>query len=256
MTNEPQNRDGIRDWIDYEGHTPQPYEGAQNLGRIGAIFANLLATEYRCAICNVEWPCVEAVRRERDYAETEATRRGDVLRSRGIPVEPGNFAHSDSATPLGRAIQSCHAEILRRRCERAMVIASQQVNLYSWHPNCNHQCSGRNHVEVLLVKCDSDTRAHQAQLITQVIRDAYGAIYQHHELMLPHEQQRAKREYASRMFNTSITSDGKVTEDHSPADYMLAYTVRFVSGAPLDTLRDFIADQASIEVARDAGDKR
>lgn len=255
MTNEPQNRDGLRDWIDYEGHVPQPYEGRHNLGRVGQFFANLLATEYRCPICDTVWPCVAAVARERDYAEAEATRRGDLLRAAGIPVDDAKPFHSDADTTLGRAIMACRDQILRRRCERAAQIATQQVNLYSWHPTCSQHCTGRNHVEVLLIATDCDERATQSQLIGSVLDSAYGVSYQSHEPLPPHQQGEAKREYQSRMFNARLSATDLV-EDKTGAEGMTAYAVRFLSGAPLDTIRAFIADQHAVEASRDAGDKR
>lgn len=245
-------QDGIRAWIDYGGHEPQAYYGmeAEGWGRVSAFLTNCITPEYRCAICAQPWPCSIALRRERDGAEAEGTRRGDMLRALGIDVTRGaKPSHPDIATPKGRAFLACRDEILRRRAEAAARIATQQVNLVAWHPTCNHQCSARNHAEFLLINSECDERAYQAWLIADTIRIAYGVEYQSHEPIAAHQQADARREYEARAFASVVDSAG-VKPDTEGGAGTTAYVVRFLSGAPLDTLRAFVAEREAIEAGR------
>lgn len=150
-----------------------------------------------------------------------------------------------------RAEEPSRDEILRRRAEAAARIATQQVNLVTWHPACNHQCSGRNHAETILIKAECDERAYQAWLIGDTIRMAYGVEYQSHERLSAHQQGDALSEYEARLFNSVVSATG-VAPDTEGGRGMAAFVVRFISTAPLDTLREFITQQE----AREAGSAR
>lgn len=254
--NELAKPDGIRDWIDYDGHVPTLVGETTVLSATAAISGS----DMLCQACGEGWPCRTALRKERNYAEDLATRRGRQMASAGVVPDNGDdgSAHPDRAkTTRGRALAAMYDEAvisgLQSVRERALLL----TNVLAWHAECGPTCLGVHHDEILCMAPGAMTKDQEAQRFAQLLAEQYGAMYCNHESLPPSEQDAAIAAYVGHQFmamaggpkgDTFLQGDeARAEADKWP---IVAYRVGFHTTLPIHTMRARLAHLEGIEIAR------
>lgn len=250
---EEPTRDGIRSWVDYQGHVPRTLQMttpemqgggglADFLRGLGVALSEAAQDVTICAICDVDWPCKHALRAERDSSEDAVRDRGDRLRAAGLAVDDGPQPfHPDKQTPRGRAVMALQQHILRQTYQDAAQEVSQITNLIVWHPTCNDGCHGHHHNEHLLVEqpcCEH----HGMMRIAALLGNSYGVAYLSHAPVADDQQESVRRAYSERLFTTVGFANG-LGDPATPEDAfkLLAVSVQFYANTPLTQYRAMAA---------------
>ena len=256
--------DGIRSWVEYRGHLPTI---TGEVTRERGVFSRA-ESDYLCRACGEGWPCREALRAERDAAEAEATKRGDMLRARG--VAPDDDHHPDAARdPRTKALSLLHDEMLRGAVADAQQAILRTVNVVAWHPACGPNCRGVHHEDTFVMAPGGMTVAQEAAYFAEILEEQYAATYCSHASYPPGEQDARIAAYMQRAGLTHATPSNEenparrgeyLSGDEARAQIgehaVVAYRIGFHTHLPIDVLRARAAryeDRARAEIAEASG---
>lgn len=232
--------DALRSWVEYGEHMPR----AQDVPI--------------CQKCESDWPCVHALRAERDAAEIESDERGQQLLRAGIVPHQGGVEHPEAhSTARGRALYKMFGEMMEARVARERHSATHAMNVLAWHVECGPHCHAFHHEEVFVMAPGAMTRDDEEAQFTDILAMQYGAMYCQHRALPPSEQDAAIKEYVARDM-MAVTRDGSKGDflmgegarAEADAHAVVAYRVGFHTMLPFEKLRARLDHFEAIERAQ------